>query len=459
MRSYARSSSFKMALLFTVLLGLATAALSYVGYYFSRDSFIDNAETVIASEIKYLALLDRQGQLRTTLGSLSVANRSSHQPFQYLLQTADERYIAGSLHSLPQQVNILKEGTITFDDDQTNRLYAARFHLFADGRKLLVAYDITRVSQHYTMLKWLSITAIFLMALVILTSYFISTFVVSRTNQIAATAQDIVRTGDLSRRINLSSRWDDLGFMAGVLNVFLERNEQQVNAIKQVSDNIAHDLRTPLTRLHSSLEQLHSTAPTNQQEQIAQLLKETDLLLSTFAALLRISRLEASAAAISLQPVALEQVAQDVLELYEPVAELKNIRLTHGLASTLVMGDRDLIFQMLANLLDNAIKFTPEHGHISLNTEVTAGLPTLTLIDSGPGIAPELQDKVFERFYRVDSARSQNTGSGLGLSLVKAAAQQMGIKITLSPAQADNPSTGLSVMLQFMPGSPNVTNL
>lgn len=444
-----------MALLFTVLLGLATAALGYVSTYFSRDSFIDNAEKVIATEIKYLALLDSHGQLQLALDNLAP------QPvaFLYLLQSAQGDYLAGSLKAVPQQVNILKEGTITFTDNQSHKLYAARFHLFADGRKLLVATDITRVSQHYTMLKWLSLAAIFLMALVILTSYLISTFVVSRTNQIAATAQDIVRTGDLSRRINLSSHWDDLGFMAGVLNVFLERNEQQVKAIKQVSDNIAHDLRTPLTRLHNSLEQLHSAAPESQQEQIAQLLKETDLLLSTFATLLRISRLEASAAAISLQPVALEQVAQDVLELYEPVAELKHIHLTHRLPPALVMGDRDLIFQMLTNLLDNAIKFTPEHGQISLHTEITAGIPTLTLTDSGPGIAPELQDKVFERFYRVDSARSQNAGSGLGLSLVKAAAEQMGIEITLSPAQDKSAAQGLSVMLRFMPPPSNVTNL
>ncbi|MEK9646775.1 MAG: HAMP domain-containing sensor histidine kinase, partial [Alphaproteobacteria bacterium] len=187
-----------------------------------------------------------------------------------------------------------------------------------------------------------------------------------------------------------------------------------------VSDNIAHDLRTPLTRLRNRLESLRDDEPASgRRDALEAAVGEADGLLSVFGALLRIAQIEAGGRRENFADVALRDIAADVSELYEPVAEEKGLTLTVDTARAgNVAGDRDLLFQALANLVDNAIKYTPAGGTVAISVDAAS----LAVADSGPGIPPADRDAVFDRFHRLEASRNQ-PGSGLGLSLVHAVAQ------------------------------------
>ena len=208
-------------------------------------------------------------------------------------------------------------------------------------------------------LQWLIFLSIILMGFVVLASFLISTFVVNRTNTIARAAQEIMNTGDLSRRIEIDSRWDDLSNMAYVLNRFLERLEGLVNGIQHVSDNIAHDLRTPLTRLLNNLENLRQREilQNDAEAELAceEMIHEADMLLNTFNGLLRISRIETGRQKTNFQAVHMDVVLGDVVDLYEALAEAHTITITKDFEPAVCNGDRHLLFQIFVNLLDNAM--------------------------------------------------------------------------------------------------------
>lgn len=293
-------------------------------------------------------------------------------------------------------------------------------------------------------IRWLSILSIALMIIVIAASFVISIFVVSRTNRIALTAKDIMDTGDLSQRIIIDSRWDDLSNMAYVLNAFLDRIEVLMQGIRQVSDNIAHDLRTPLTRLRNNLETLRSQDLSDEMQPVYEvMISEADHLLNTFNALLRIARIETGKQKTQFVDINFKKIVCDVIDLYEPLAEEKHISITSDLSEAQYNGDRDLIFQALANILDNAIKFTPTDGAISIKLTRSEGRSILTIRDNGPGIPEGEQDKVFDRFYRSESSRT-TPGNGLGLSLVEAV-----VKLHAGSISLKNLGPGLEIRLSL----------
>ena len=314
------------------------------------------------------------------------------------------------------KIERLKEGIIVFDHSDKEKVYAAKIHTFENNRKILVGIDITQTQREFHFMQWLSIISIALIILVVLVSYMISVFVARGTNKIATTAQNIMDTGDLSKRLEVSSPWDDLGKMSTTLNLMLDRIEELMGGVRQVSDNIAHDLRTPLTRLRNHIE---AAQHDNSETAKAELLNEADQLLNTFNALLRISRLETEKKREHFQSVALQPLIEDVIALYEPLAEEKHIAVHKQLIDVDCEGDKDLLFQAYANVIDNAIKYTPEGGEISVAMWREGQLAVISVEDSGGGIAEQDIGKVFQRFYRCDFSRT-NAGNGLGLSLVQA---------------------------------------
>lgn len=272
--------------------------------------------------------------------------------------------------------------------------------------------------------------------------FLVSFYVTKRINAIAATAEHIIATRDVSKRIPIDNRWDDLSKLSTVLNAMLDEIEQLVASVRQVSDNIAHDLRTPLTRLRNHIETMRegNFSPEEQQEQFNQLVNECDGLLATFNALLRIANIEAGRRHAGFHTVNLAHVLQDVVELYEPVAAEKQLQFAYRAEPTMVEGDKDLLFQAIANLLDNAIKYTPDGGTVVVTVMPHKGRAQIVLRDSGHGIADEFKPHVFRRFYRIARCRSF-PGSGLGLSLVAAIVKLHQGTIVLS----DNEPTGLVV--------------
>lgn len=411
-----------MALLFTVLCGSVAMSLGYFINYFAKGHFIHSTQSVIDSEIKYLDSLSAIPDKKTNPGRL------------YVLLGPD-----GKLpENFPQPVKFFTEGLLVFQLSETGQRYAARIHTLQDQRKVLVGVDISEMAQDFDFMQGIGVASIAFVIIVVFVSFVISVFVVEGTNRIAETAQKIIHTGDLSRRIEMKFRWDDLGNLASVLNALLDRVEELMQGVREVSDNIAHDLRTPLTRMRSHIECLQNVQPQN--ADIGKLLLEADQILNTFAALLRISRIETEQQRIQFTDLSLEQLLFDVLEFYEPLAEEKNIELVKHLQAMPIYGDRDLLFQAFANVLDNAVKYTPSGGRISVNACKRDDRRMVVIENTTAPIAPQELDKLFQRFYRADKSRSE-PGSGLGLSLVSAVVNLHGGKVT-----AENHNRGLQII-------------
>lgn len=401
--NYTKSSSFKMALLFTLLCGLSLSILGYFGYFFERGHFIHGTEEIIDTEIRHLAV-DQ---------ALYVGDSDNKKMGRLFLPFGPHGEPPGILTG---KVERLKEGIIVFKHPGKEKTYAAKIHTFDNNKKILVGIDITKTQQEFRFMKWLSLISITLIILVVMVSYMISVFVARGTNRIATTAQNIMETGDLSKRLDVGYRWDDLGRMSTTLNLMLDRIEALMGGVRQVSDNIAHDLRTPLTRLRNHIELAqHDSSGTVK----TALLNEADQLLNTFNALLRISRIESEKKREHFQSVALQPLIEDVIALYEPLAEEKSIAVTQQLINADCEGDKDLLFQAYANIVDNAIKYTPEGGSIAIEMHTENDRIEIMIQDSGGGIAKKDFSNVFQRFFRCDTSRS-NPGNGLGLSLVQA---------------------------------------
>ena len=409
-----------MALLFTVLCGAASLSLGYFINYFAKGHFIDSTESVLDSEIRYIKAAGYERAIKT----------SDKLIYAYL--KAD-----GSLpDDLSQNVSLLSEGIIILDQINSEKRYATKIHTFSDGRKLLVGKDITEISRQFRFMQWLGIASIGFVMIVVFVSYLISVFVVSGTNKIADTAHEIINTGDLSRRIEVGSQWDDLSNLGAVLNILLARIQELMRGVREVSDNIAHDLRTPLTRMRNKIESLDDS------EQKTELLNEADHILSTFNALLRISKIESEQQRSHFEGLDLTALLNDVIEFYEPLAEERKITLDVKLNEVQLTGDRDLLFQAYANLLDNALKFTPSGGNIYIGVSTAEGT-RISIQDSGPGINSDENETIFRRFYRGEKSRS-SAGTGLGLSLVKAVIELHGGKV-----YARNANPGLEIITEF----------
>jgi signal transduction histidine kinase len=392
-RHYIQSSSFVMAILFTILCGGAALCLGYFINYFTTGHFIHSTEAALDAEIRYL-----------DVDGLSKVPPDNNIIIYIPLEDLSE--------DITKSVSKLVEGVLVFDHPTNGNKYAAKIHTFDSDKQLLVGLDITKISDDFKSMQIMGIASIGFVMVVVFFTYIISVFVVSNTNKIAHTAQNIIDTGDLSRRLEVESNWDDLSNMASVLNKLLDRIQELMLGVRQVSDNIAHDLRTPITRLHNKIDDLETKYG---HDDYVALRDETTHILNVFNALLRISRIESEKQKSQFQDVNLKNILDDVIDFYAPLAHEKNISLNVELNNKNIYGDRDLLFQAYANILDNAVKFTPEQGAISIS--ILNG--KILISNTGSTVNDNDKNKIFDRFYRTDSSRN-TPGAGLGLSLVKA---------------------------------------
>jgi len=251
--------------------------------------------------------------------------------------------------------------------------------------------------------------------------------------------------GNLSRRIALRGSGDEFDRLSTNLNEMLDRMQMLMDGLRQVSNDIAHDLRTPLTRLRQHLEGAHLRARTVAEYQLVvdKAIAETDEILGTFGALLRIAQIEAGTRRAAFTAVDLSGVLQTIVETYAAVAEDHEHDLASRIADGItVRGDRQLLTQMIANIVENALRHTPAGTRIELELAAASG-PICTIRDNGPGIPEPERQRVFRRFYRLDSSRA-TPGSGLGLSLVAAIAELHRIAVEVGDNQP-----GLRVTLRF----------
>jgi signal transduction histidine kinase len=432
------SSTFRLALLYLALFaGSVLLLLAFI--YWSTISFMtEQVDTTIETEIVGLSEQYREGGLSALVRTIEDrVDRNPTGSSLYLFASGTGRPLAGNLSGWPT-AETDADGWLDFEvtsDGSHGTILRARARVFqlAGGFRLLVGRDIRELEASQALIKqalwWgLAIT----IGLGLLGGLTLSRGVLRRIEQINQTSRDIM-SGNLSRRVPTggSSEFDEL---ATNLNAMLDEIERLMEGIKQVSDNIAHDLRTPLTRLRTRLETLHNTKPADSASsnsytlELERSISDADQLLSTFSALLRISRLESGGHVLETQQVDLQLLLADAVELYEAVAEEKQLLIKvkiDQMSLSTVTGDKDLLFQAICNLLDNAVKFTPAGGRIDLSTTTESDSAVIRIVDSGPGVSNTEREKITQRFYRGEYSRS-TSGSGLGLSLVGAIAHAHG---------------------------------
>uniref|UniRef100_A0A6S6TVV5 histidine kinase n=1 Tax=uncultured Thiotrichaceae bacterium TaxID=298394 RepID=A0A6S6TVV5_9GAMM len=312
--------------------------------------------------------------------------------------------------------------------------------------QLLVATDMTEqeaLLDKVSSSMWLAIAGIVTLAL--LSGGLMGYGVLRRIDSVRQTAGEIIN-GDLSQRMSVKGRNDEFDRLSIVLNSMLQRIEQLMLAMREVTDNLAHDLRNPLNRLRNRLEanQFRDPESTDFQQLNQDAMQDVDDLIKTFNALLSIAQVESGVQRDGWTDVDMTHLINDLAELYDAVAEEKQISFTHQCEDNLVLhGNLQLLAQALTNLLDNAVKYTPEQGNITLEAKQTTEGLQIIVADSGIGIPADKRDQVFERFVRLEEARS-SPGNGLGLSLVKAVTDLHDATIQLE----DN-ENGLKVLILF----------
>jgi len=448
-----RSSSFRLALIYMALFGGSVLMLLTFIYWSTAGYMAKQADATIEAGIAGLAERYRTSGLSGLTNTIS--ERVSRKPGGYsiyLLADDDLRPLAGNISRWPPG-RATQDGWLDFRLEgegwpagEVHRARARAFQL-RGGFHLLVGRDLHELQRTEQLivrtLVWgLAITLI----LGLIGGSMMTRSLVRRIEAVNQTSREIM-SGDLSRRIPMDHSGDDFDELAVNLNAMLDRIASLMEEVRRISDNIAHDLKTPLSRLKNSLELLgtgHAEDPQNRRVLIEQSIAEADGLLSTFNALLRIARIDSGERRAAFAVVDLQRLLHDVVEFYAPLAEDRQQNLTLSVnTAAQVPGDRDLLFQAFANLLDNAIKYTPPQGYIKVDLSLHNEQPWMTFTDSGPGIPEQEQDKVLRRFYRLEQSRG-TPGNGLGLSLVAAVAKLHEMKLRM-----ENNAPGLRVVLEF----------
>jgi signal transduction histidine kinase len=446
------SSTFKLALIAIGTFGVIVSVIfSYV--YVSTVSYVrSRSDRVILTD--QAALRDayqRSGRdglidaIRRRMAYRGSADRV------YILVDPSLTVLGGNLKAWPSAITATSGWTefrapSSTPEATSQPLIRAMLETFPSGDRLLVGRDISDVDSFTAQIKAAAISGVALIfVLAAMASVLVTRRTVGRIEQINATSRAIMQSG-LDKRIPLRGTSDEWDRVAENLNLMLDRIETLMGEVKQVSDNVAHDLRTPLTRMRGRLEKAYHGARVRDADQalIGDTIADLDDVLRIFSSITRIAQIEAQARKDGFHEVNLIEIASKVVELYDAAAEQDGTRLSlAGDRKVAVTGDRDLIFDAIANLVDNAIKHGRAGGEVRVTIESAEGEAVISIADNGPGIPACEREHVFKRFYRLEQSR-YTPGHGLGLSLVAAVARLHGARIEMG----DN-APGLQFKLRF----------
>jgi signal transduction histidine kinase len=447
-----RSSTFTRALTWIAIFGAIVVALFAYVYWSTRSYVLSRADQVIAAEHAHLHKAYETGGRGVLIDAIkrSVADDRDRDGL-YLLADPSFTPRAGNLKAWPPELKA-NSGWQNFslrarDPAAADRpLLRAAFATLADGDHLLVGKDISDLHAFATRIETalaLVIALVFVIAGA--ASISVTRRTVARIESINATSRAIMHSG-LGQRIPLHGTRDEWDQLAENLNSMLDRIEALMGEVKQVTDNVAHDLRTPLSRIRGRLEQAGSRGrgAADDQSLIHDTIVELDGVLRMFASITRISQIESSDRRAAFRAVDLREVASDVVELFDAAAEESGCHLDLVAdRHVLITADRDLLFDAIANLVDNAIKHGGAGGRVTVEVARCEEDAAISVADHGPGIPADEHQHVFKRFYRLERGRN-TSGNGLGLSVVAAVARLHGARIEM----LDN-APGLKLRLRF----------
>jgi len=394
--------------------------------------------------------------LSTTEMAAIVSRRSTDNPGEidsYILTNRKYEYVAGNVHvwpaGAPDESRVV-ELVLGTNEAGEKQIHKARTLTFPDGYHLLVGRNVTELEEIQVLLRKGLVRSIFLTLLVGFGGGYLFSRVAQRRFDRINKSTFAILEGDIGRRIPITGSGDELDVLSRNLNDMLDRIELLMRGMREVTDNIAHDLRKPITRLKSRIEVtlMGSRDAEAYGEALERTIAEADQLLAMFNAILTIAEAESGVLRDRFEGVDLVRVARSVTELYEPLAEESGLEIDLQADHPVeISGDPHLISQALANLLDNAIKYAPRSGPLTVRAFRAGSEAGLSVVDRGPGIPEREREKALQRFGRLDESRT-TPGSGLGLSLVRAVADLHGGTVTLEDARP-----GLGVTLTF-PAAP-----
>jgi len=448
-----KSSLVRITIAYVLLFGLSVSIILGLIYWSTIVYTTNQTDENISAEIQALSSVYAQKGYSGLAATLSerVRQQRPGDSTLYLLTDHNFEPLFGNISGWPK-VAYDKDGWLDFrlDDllDENGGEFSARARTFEVENRfnLLVGEgmkDLRNLRELVTQaLIWSLLVTV---VLGLLMGYMMRSTLRSRLTAINSISREIMK-GDFRQRITTKGSGDEFDELGDNLNIMLERIENGVEGVRRVSDNIAHDLKTPLARMKNKVEELHRKFDIDSPEHKAldNIVAEADGLLATFNALLRIARIEYSEKRKEFGSVEVDALLEDLLELYEPLTEEKNQRLNVlTIEPVTVLADRDMLFQALANLIDNAIKYTPADGQIEISLIDADAGAYLEIADNGPGIPAEEYDNVVQRFYRIDESRT-TPGSGLGLALVSAVLRVHQMQLTF---EDNNPGLRVRVGL------------
>tara|TARA_Y100000589_G_C27183667_1_gene641817 strand:- start:1176 stop:2555 length:1380 start_codon:yes stop_codon:yes gene_type:complete len=424
-----RLTSFRIIFIYIILLTLSIGLVAFYLYWSTSRDFQMKVDDEIIQESTRLSQVYKRYKEVGLIREIQYLSRTPN-PNLYILRDSNNKFIAGNFSDTDSLWNLkrLDEGGVLFSFEKKNingeiiRKYYFRGKEFIVRNKynLIVGRDVSY--ENYLKERFFNTilsTSLLIIFLGLLGGYVLSRNFLNRISAINKTSLEIM-DGDLSMRLPTSSNNDELNQLSLNLNNMLDRLNKLMIGMKGVSDNIAHDLRTPLNKIRTNLEVTLMSNPNieSYRETLKEVIEDVDGVINTFNSLLAISRVDSGSVSLKKEKINIKNLIEDIIDLWEPLSEEKGIVLNNECKIDLYLaGNKNLLSQAISNLIDNSIKYGSDNNIVNVGSKKDKDNIIIWVSDTGPGIQEKDKEKVLDRFVRLDTSRN-TTGTGLGLSLV-----------------------------------------